>query len=129
MRQEILDTNVLLRFLVGDNPKQQKIAEGWFKEGQTKKRHIVVAALVVAEAVFVLESFYKKDRAEIANALSVFVSQKWLYVKEREILLKALEQYSLGLHMVDSFLLALAKTQEGGILTFDQSLLKKLANS
>ena len=32
MKKQILDTNVLLRFLVGDNEKQQKEARQWFKE-------------------------------------------------------------------------------------------------
>ena len=57
MKKEILDTNVLLRFLVGDNKQQHQEAERWFKEAEQRKRKIVLVPLVVAETCFVLESF------------------------------------------------------------------------
>lgn len=126
MKKEILDTNVLLRFLVGDNEKQQKEAARWFKEAEERKRKIAIIPLVVAEACFVLESFYKKQREEIAEALEVFLAQKWFDVEEREVLLSLWPSYRKGLHFVDSFLLAWARVHTGDILTFDRSLLKKL---
>jgi len=125
MRKQILDTNVLLRFLVGDNEKQQKTASYWFKEAEQRKRKIVIIPLIIAEACFVLESFYKKQRKEIADTLEVFLAQRWLEVEQREVLLSLWLWYRQGLHFVDSFLLAWTQTHTGDILTFDQSLLKK----
>lgn len=126
MKQEVLDTNVLLRFLVGDHEKQHEVAERWFKEAEQHQRKIVVVPLVVAEACFVLESFYKKQRKEIADALEVLIAQRWLQVQEREVLLSLWPWYRQGLHFVDSFLLAWAQAHKGTILTFDQSLSKKV---
>ena len=126
MKKEILDTNVLLRFLVGDNKQQHQEAERWFKEAEQRKRKIVLVPLVVAETCFVLESFYKKQRKEIAEALEVFLAQRWLEIEERTTLLSLWVWYSKGLRFVDSFLLAWAKIHEGNILTFDQSLSKKV---
>lgn len=125
MNSEILDTNVLLRFLVGDNEKQSQEAKRWFREAEQRKRKIVVVPLVIAEACFVLESFYKKQREEIANALEVFIAQKWFQIEERDILLNLWPWYRKGLHFVDSFLLAWTQIYKGTILTFDQSLLRK----
>ena len=125
MKKQILDTNVLLRFLVGDNEKQQKEAQRWFKEAEQRKRKIVIVPLIIAETCFVLESFYKKQRGEIAEALEVFLAQRWLEVEEREVLLSLWFWYQKGLHFVDSFLLAWAQVHTKGILTFDQSLSKK----
>ena len=125
MKKQILDTNVLLRFLVGDNERQQKEAQRWLKEAEERKRKIVVVPLVIAETCFVLESFYKKGRGEIANALEVFIAQRWLEVEEREVLLLLWSWYRQGLHFVDSFLLAWTQAHTGNILTFDQSLQKK----
>jgi len=125
MKKQILDTNVLLRFLVGDNEKQQKEARQWFKEAEQRKRKIVVVPLVVAETCFVLESFYKKQRGEIADALEVFIAQRWLEVEQREVLLLLWSWYRKGLHFVDSFLLAWTQAHTGDVLTFDQSLQKK----
>ncbi|MDP3900742.1 MAG: PIN domain-containing protein [bacterium] len=125
MKKQILDTNVLLRFLVGDNEKQQKEAHRWFQEAEQRKRKIVVVPLVVAETCFVLESFYKKQREEIAETLEVFLAQRWLEVEERNVLLSLWFWYRKGFHFVDSFLLAWTQTYAGDILTFDRALSKK----
>ncbi len=125
MTFDVLDTNVLVRFLVGDNPAQKKQAEQWFKEGESGKRKIVVFPIVVAEASFVLESFYQKQREGIADAFDIFLSQRWLHVFERDALLSLWQEYLNGLHFVDSFLLAWARLNEGNILTFDKLLEKR----
>jgi len=124
--KEILDTNVLLRFLVGDEPQQQEKAKIWFSEGKIGKRKIVVKPLVVAETCFVLESFYKKNRRDIAKTLQIFLSQKWLKVEERKTLLNLLDWYKKGGHFVDSYLLACAKKEKGKILSFDKKLTRDL---
>lgn len=124
MKQEVLDTNVLVRFLVGDNQKQRVQAEKWFREAEAGKRHIVVVPIVIAETAFVLESFYKKSRSDIARALLVFVSQRWLDVKDREILSKLWSWYEKGFHFVDSFLLAWSQVNDGRVLSFDVDIRK-----
>lgn len=122
---EILDTNVLLRFLVGDNPGQKEQAGKWFAEGKTGKRKIIVAPLIIAEIIFVLESFYKKSRADIVNALEIFLSQRWLQVEEREVLQAALPFYKNGDHFVDSYLRGLSQVKHISILSFDKKLQKR----
>ena len=119
---EILDTNVLLRFLVGDNKSQQKQAQQWFTQAQKGKKKILIKPLVVAEACFVLESFYHQKREEIANAFELFLSQRWLSVPERKTLLALWPWYKKNLHFVDSFLLSWAKLNKSKILTFDKKL-------
>ncbi|MBM4177459.1 PIN domain-containing protein, partial [Candidatus Gribaldobacteria bacterium] len=83
----LLDTNVLLRFLVGDEKSQQKKAISWFKQAEKGKIKIIVTPIVIAESAFVLESFYKQSKAEIGNCFEVFLSQRWLQVESREALL------------------------------------------
>jgi predicted nucleic-acid-binding protein len=126
IKEEILDTNVLLRFLVGDNQSQQKQAGQWFHEAEAGKRKIIIVPLVIAEACFVLESFYKKQRQEIAQALEVFVGQRWLRVEDREVLLKLWPYYLKKLHFVDSFLLAWNEVHATELLTFDRQIHKKI---
>ena len=121
---EILDTNVIVRFLVGDIPKQKEQALQWFVEAENGKREIIVNALVIAETVFVLESFYKQRRLEIATVMEVFLSQRWLIVPERKAMLAALEFYRQNKHFVDCYLVAWSRTKHGGILTFDKKLEK-----
>ena len=125
MKHEILDTNVILRFLVGDVPVHQRQAEEWFEEARRKKRMIVVVPLVIAEACFVLESFYKKGRDEIADALETFVSQRWLNVDSKRELIRLWPWYRQGLHFVDSFLMAWSQVHFGDVLSFDQRIIKQ----
>ncbi len=124
--KEILDTNVLVRFLVGDNILLQKRAGRLLKEAEEGKRAIIVPVIVVAEACFVLESFYKRPRAEIADAFEVFLSERWLDVEDRDVLLEVLRWYRQGIHFVDSFLIAKAHAEGARILTFDKKLSKQM---
>jgi len=124
MKPEILDTNVLLRFLVGDNVPQQNQAKQWFSEAQQGTRKIIIYPLVLAETAFVLESYYKLDRSKIANSLELFISQRWLIIQERAALLHLWQWYRQGLHFVDSFLIASAKNNNAVVLLFDQQLKK-----
>lgn len=126
MKEEVVDTNVLIRFLVGDNKLQQKQASNWFLQAEKGERKLVIKVLVVAEACFVLESFYKKERGEIASAFEVLLSQSWLAVEDREVLISLWDWYKKGNHFVDSFLLAWARTNNCSILSFDNKLLNKL---
>lgn len=126
MKEEVIDTNVLLRFFVGDDKPQQKLASSWFFQAQKRKRKLVVKSLVVAETCFVLESFYKKQRNEITDVFMVFLSQSWLVVEERDILLSLWDWYKNGFHFVDSYLLSWAKNNNSSIVSFDKKLTKNL---
>jgi predicted nucleic-acid-binding protein len=122
---DLVDTNVILRYLVGDNREQQERAAGWFAEGEHGKRRLVITALVVAESCFVLKSFYKKSRTDIAEAFEVLLSQRWLIVEDREVLLALWQWYRDGLHFVDSYLLAQAEKRGARVLSFDAQVKKR----
>ncbi len=122
---QIVDTNILVRYLVGDVVSQQKQAENWFKEAEKGKRKCIIHPIVIAETVFVLESFYKKNREDIANAMEVFLSQKWLQVEQRDVLINLWPFYRKNLHFVDSFLLSYQHTYDVEVLTFDKQINKK----
>ena len=122
MTAELIDTNILIRFFIGDNPEQHKKAEKIFREAELGKRKLRLTALVTAEAVYVLESFYKRPRQEIAEFLEVFISQRWLAVENRQILQNIWPWYLRGFHFVDSFLLAWGKANNEKILSFDKKL-------
>lgn len=121
---EQIDTNILTRFFIGDIRQQHRQAETFFREAELGKRKLKLTALVVAEVIYVLESFYKRLRPEIAQFLKVFISQKWLAVEERNILQNSWPWYLKGFHFVDSYLLACTRLKGEKILTFDKKLNK-----
>ena len=87
---------------------------------------IVVLPAVLAECVFVLDSFYEHSRADIAWALGTLISSSGVEIKEEAIHLDALERYRKSqVHFVDCLIAATAslKTRQWppSIRTFENS--------
>lgn len=120
----IVDTNVILRFLVGDQTDQLKQAQAWFKLARQGEWQLLVTPLVVAECCFVLESFYHIKREQIAQKMSVLLGQRWLQVPERAVFGNLWDKYLDGLHFVGSYLLAWATVHDQQVLRFDEKLKK-----
>lgn len=120
----LIDTNIILRFIVGDNEKQKIEARKIFQDAEKGKITLLLKTVVVAEVCYVLESFYKKDKDEIASSMEVFLSQKWLKVEDRQALLAMWPWYKESLHFVDSYLIACSKLNKYKLVTFDMVLEK-----
>jgi predicted nucleic acid-binding protein len=60
-----IDTNVLVRHLTGDPPDMAARATAYLQA----ETELLLADLVAAETVYVLESFYEAPRYEIAQAI------------------------------------------------------------
>jgi predicted nucleic acid-binding protein len=65
-----LDTNVLVRYFTGDPPEQARRA-GAFLAGADE---LLVADLIVAELVYVLESLYEVERARVAELVRAVIA-------------------------------------------------------
>ena len=65
-----IDTNLLVRFLTGDDEQQAKVVYNIFKKAESDKRELFVSLLVVLELIWVLESVYEIPRAEILDSIS-----------------------------------------------------------
>lgn len=125
----IIDTNIILRYLVGDSEILYKKSIDIFKKAEAGELSLLIKVVVVAEVCFVLESFYKKTPDEIATSMEVLLSQKWLKVEDRKGLLGMWTNYRNNLHFVDSYLLSSAKANKYKILTFDKEIIKLEVNS
>lgn len=121
----LLDTNVLVRYLVRDEEQQYQQAVNWLKDAENGKIKIIISTIVVAETCFVLESFYKKQRDEISDSMVVLLSQRWMTIPDRDALLSLWTNFKNGLHFVDSFLIFLAEQENYKLLTFDKKLQKR----
>lgn len=64
-----IDTNILVRFLTGDDERQAKKVYSIFKKAETEKIELFVPLLVVLEMIWILESVYEAARAEILDAI------------------------------------------------------------
>ena len=65
-----IDTNILIRFLVGDDEKQAKKVYNIFKKTELDKKELFVPLLVMLELIWVLESVYEISRTKILDSIS-----------------------------------------------------------
>ena len=64
-----IDTNILIRFLIGDDELQAKKVYAIFKKAESEKTELFVPLLVILEMLWVLESVYDILRAEILESI------------------------------------------------------------
>ncbi len=69
-----LDTNLLIRYLVDDDPAQFARAKAEIEAATNRDEPLMINAIVLCEVVWVLGSAYDYSRLEIANALEQILS-------------------------------------------------------
>jgi predicted nucleic-acid-binding protein len=80
-----LDTNVLLRYLVKDDPRQTAKASA-ILESTVRSDTGFVSLVTIVETVWVLESFYHFSRQELSQAVETILRIDSLFVQnEREV--------------------------------------------
>ena len=114
-----VDTNILIRHLTGDPPDQAARATRFL----TAADELLLADLVVAEVVYVLESFYEVPRARVAELVQAIVAFPAVVVLDAAMLLRALEVYETArLDFAEAYLVAQAERSGVGVVaSFDRA--------
>jgi len=116
-----LDTNVVVRVLVGDDPQQTPIAEQAFLTS-SDSGGIYLPDVVLAEVARVLKG-YDLDRATRHRLLERLVRTRGVVVDDIDGVVNALEQFRLGGDLADQLILARATSAAAlPLLTFDRRL-------
>jgi predicted nucleic-acid-binding protein len=124
-KRRLVDTNLIVRYLVQDHEKHAKTAGKLFDACDRGDVVIVVLPAVLAECVCVLESFYEHQRGDIASALGTLISSPGVEVNEAGIHLDALDRYRrTKVHFVDCLIAATASAKNTPVATFDQDFRK-----
>jgi predicted nucleic-acid-binding protein len=124
-KRRLVDTNLIVRHLVQDDARNGKIAAKLFAACDHGELTLVVLAEVVAESVFVLESFYKYPRAAIARVLAALFSSPGVELTDLATHLDALERYRISkMHFVDCTIAATAAAHGLPVATFDSGFKK-----
>jgi predicted nucleic-acid-binding protein len=126
-KHRLIDTNLVVRYLVQDHDKHARAAGRLFDACDRGDVVIVVLPVVLAECVFVLESFYRHPRPEIASALGRLISSPGVEISAVTIHLNALNRYkATKAHFVDCLIAATAVAKTLPVSTFDQDFRKFL---
>lgn len=67
--RRIVDTNIIIRFLVGDNEVQAQKARSLFVIAEEGRLVLVIPEIVLIEVVHVLHKIYRLEKSSIANAI------------------------------------------------------------
>jgi predicted nucleic acid-binding protein len=116
-----VDTNVLVRLLTRDEPKQVAVADEFVEPGAW------VSVLALAEATWVLATVYDREAAQVALAVEMLLSHQSLTLQDPEAVAAALLTFRRrpALGFSDCLLVELAR--KAGHLplgTFDRDLAK-----
>ena len=124
-KRRLVDTNLIIRHLVQDHPGHAKVAARLVEACDRGNLILVVLPAVVAECVFVLESFYEHPRADIARVMSALLSSPGIELADLVIHIDALKRYGeTRAHFVDCTIAATAAALALPVATLDSDFRK-----
>jgi predicted nucleic-acid-binding protein len=127
MYKGIIDTNVLLRFLIADSKAEKEKFKKLLKETSSEKKRLLVPLMVVIELAYVLEKVYKLPKNEVRENIESLEALHSIEVESDDIVLEALRLYAEeNLKFGDAMILAKSRTSGiRPVYSFDKKDFKK----
>lgn len=119
----LVDTNVILRYLLADHPQFYERAKELFEKVRFGTEKVIILESVLTECVYILMKFYKVPKKETADKLSSLLRYRGVVNDDKAVLLEALVIFTAqNIDMVDSILLARAKIGQHQLISFDKAV-------
>lgn len=118
-----IDTNIVVRLLVADDPVQAEAARSLIG-----REDVLVSSTVLLEAEWVLRSAYDLDRSAVLQTLSAFCGLPHVVLAEPDRVAAAIAWALAGLDFADALHLAGAAGCEA-FVTFDRRLFQAAARA
>ena len=120
MAKVLIDTNVILRYILNDNENMAIEAENIIKNGA------ITLPEVLAEVVYVLKRVYEVEKVDIVNALLDILNE--VEVEHHDTIVRAVQIFSeSNLDFVDCILIAYHEVEGIEVFSFDKKLNNKLS--
>ncbi|HEY1783558.1 MAG TPA: type II toxin-antitoxin system VapC family toxin [Roseiarcus sp.] len=111
-----VDTNVIVRYLVADEPEQFRRATALMENDA-----ILISSTVVLEAEWVLRSIYRLNRSAVLGALRKLTTLPTVSIDDPARLSRAFDWAERGMEFADALHLAAASACEA-FTSFDRAL-------
>ena len=121
-----LDTNVVVRYLAQDDPKQSAAASRLFERVLSPDNPGFLSAIVLCELAWVLAECYGADRARIRQAIEGLLAAKQVAVEAPDLVRKALRAWGeSGADFADALIGEIAAANSADkTVTFDRAAAK-----
>jgi predicted nucleic-acid-binding protein len=113
-----LDTNVLARYVVADDPRQAAAARRLIESSCTTESPGVVSLVVLCELVWVLGQGYRYRRSQVALVLRRLLAAQDLAVERSELAWQALNLYEQGTADFSDYVIGLCGRQQKAAVTW-----------
>jgi predicted nucleic-acid-binding protein len=120
-----LDTNVLLRALIKDDPDQAAIAQREIEEVLQRGERLYISTIVLCEAVWTLRGKpYRLDRTALSDFLDGLLGDELFAIQDRDLVQQALGDYRNGQADFADYLVGWVNRRAGcrDTMTFDGGL-------
>lgn len=127
-KRAVIDTNILVRYLTNDDPSKAKAVDSLLNKALKGELKILIPSIVIAELVWVLESFYEMRANEIAELMEAVVNTPGVEVTDKSIIIFALKLYrAKNMDFIDAWIIEFAKNSDvNTIYTFDKRHFKAI---
>lgn len=117
---KLIDTNILIRFLLKDHPIQSPAAKSVLSNFQ---KNLVLTDVTFAETIWLLTSYYKLPKEEVVE--TIYPLLNFPNIKSNKaVLIRALYFYrNFSIDYIDAYLAAYSEEEKmEGIYSFDKDL-------
>ena len=116
----LIDTNVILRYLLGDHSEFSPKTEAFMKDVSEGSKKAEILDVVTAECIYVLEKYYQVSKGEIMEKLSGILNFSGIVNSNRAETLAALLKYrDSNVDIVDCILAAKSSPSKV-VVSFDR---------
>ena len=118
-----LDTNVVIRYLAQDDPRQSAAATRLMEKTLTAQNPGFIALVTLCEIAWVLKACYAADRERIRTVVEGLLGTKQLEVESAELAWKALRAWQgTQADLSDAIIGQVGLSRGAGkVVTFDQA--------
>ena len=107
-----LDTNVVMRYLMQDEPQQSVRAPAFIEQHLSTENPGYISLIVLVEIAWLLRSCYGIDREKISRTFRALLETRQLWIERADLVVRALRRYSdNAADFSDALIVELARDQ------------------
>ena len=121
-----VDTNILVRYITGDDEVQSKLASTLLDQYAGKEKSILINNIVLCELIWVLSRGYKYSKEQITGIIKTLLTTIEFDFEDHEIAFLAALEYETSKADYSDILIGLTNHRIKNVTTysFDQNALK-----